>query len=171
MPIIIVEGVDGSGKSTFIKMIEKAIPNRFKVDLQHRGPILDTVGYEYFNPLLDVKPDSFLVSDRWHVGEMIYGPLYRNESKVTGEWNIAIEALLDKLGAVKVVMKPSLDVVRSRLANRGEDYLQDHHVEEVYNFYSDYAEQHEYHVITGTTYPGLRHVAKDLVGLAILGAK
>ncbi len=170
MPIIIVEGVDGAGKSTFIEMIKEEIPDRFNVISWHCGPIRDTVEEEYYLPLLDVEED-FMVSDRWHVGEMIYGPLYRSESKVEGEWKDKIEKLLDDLGAIKVIMMPSLEEVKRRLADRGEDYLQDKHVEQVYNFYANYAKENEYHVIKQATLPTLKYVARELVGLAILGAK
>jgi thymidylate kinase len=170
MPIIIVEGVDGSGKSTFIEMIKEEIPDRFNVISWHCGPIEYTAEEEYYLPLLGVEED-FMVSDRWHVGEMIYGPLYRSESKVEGEWKEKIEKLLDDLGAIKVIMMPNLEEVKRRLADRGEDYLQDEHVEEVYNFYAKYAKENEYHVIKQASLPTLKYVARELVGLAILGAK
>jgi thymidylate kinase len=171
MPIIIVEGVDGAGKSTFIEMIKNEIPDRYSPTLWHCGPIQHTAEEEYYLPLLEIAEDDFMVSDRWHVGEMIYGPLYRSESKVEGEWKDKIEKLLDDLGAIKVIMKPSLEEVKKRLAHRGEDYLQDEHVEEVYNFYAKYAEENQYHVVKEATLPTLKYVARELVGLAILGAK
>jgi hypothetical protein len=37
-------------------------------------------------------------------------------------------------------------VVKKRLAQRGEDYLQDEHIDDVYHFYSEYAEKWNYTV-------------------------
>lgn len=171
MPIIIVEGVDGSGKTTLISLIEKAIPKHFQKHFHHCGPLTGTVEQEYYDPLTRVRFDTFFVGDRWHVGEMIYGPIYRGESKVTKRWKNDIEDLLDRRGSVKVIMKPGLDVVTSRLKERGEDYLQDEHVKEVYDFYDIYAKDNGYILVEETQIDLLESVAADLVGLAVMRSK
>lgn len=142
MPIIILEGIDGAGKSTLAeKLIDASpIPARY----EHRGPMEGTVTDEYILPLLQVGQDELLITDRWHVGETIYGPIYRGKSVVAGPWNDIIEALLKDLGAVRVIMSPALSVIKQRLADRGEDYLKPEHVDAVYDSYVAYARANGY---------------------------
>lgn len=167
MPIIIVEGVDGSGKSTFVEKLLDTIPWGFDKIKIHRGVPVGTVEQEYVDPLLRLRGKEFLVTDRWHVGEMIYGPIYRGESKVKGVWEDNIELYLGMKGAVRVIMAPPIEVVKQRLADRGEDYLKDEHVDEVYDFYKRYAEFHGYLVVE----EGTDELAQELVAKAIEGAK
>lgn len=134
MPIIIIEGVDGSGKSTLANAIAK-LDHGLTVDLQHRGPLKNSVQVEYYWPLVRVPDDVLLIADRWHLGEMIYGPLYRGASLVDGTWFEAIEDVLETKQAGRVIMSPPLDIVKHRLSARGEDYLKPEHVEHVWNEY------------------------------------
>jgi thymidylate kinase len=144
MPIIILEGIDGSGKSTLAKKIAEASP--LKTTLLHRGPIQHPVKVEYVDPLFRVNKNELLIADRWHVGEVIYGPIYRGVSQVE-KFLGSIEEILDHFRAVKVIMSPPLELVKTRLEERGEDYLQPEHVETVYQAYENYATQWGWHVI------------------------
>ena len=136
MPIIILEGIDGSGKSTLAQRIAEKSP--LPVRMEHRGPIKDTVQAEYVNPLFEVDEKELFIADRWHVGEMIYGPLYRGKTMVA-QYVGAIESILDWFGAVRIVMSPPIEVVRQRLQDRGEDYLKPEDVEHVHKAYEDFA--------------------------------
>lgn len=163
MPIIILEGIDGSGKSTLARRLLAASP--IEAFIEHRGPIKGSVKEEYVDPLLNVRDDQLLITDRWHVGEMIYGPIYRGVSLVRPVVS-EIETLLDDLHAVRIIMSPGLDVVLDRLRERGEDYLQPEHVEPVYRFYESYARVFDYNVIESV--PDDQTVF-DLVNQAVYG--
>ena len=141
MPIIIIEGIDGSGKSTLADLIEQAASSRYKVIRAHRGPMKGSVVEEYVKPLFEIKDDELLIADRWHVGEMIYGPIYRGISYVDSVLE-HIENILDDLGAVKLVMLTDRELVRERLAARGEDYLKDEDFDQVFDFYETFATLH-----------------------------
>jgi len=145
MPIIILEGIDGSGKSTLAQRI--AEKSTLKTRIEHRGPIENTVQEEYVKPLFDVELDELLIADRWHVGEMIYGPLYRGKTLVAPYLG-AIESILDWFGAVRIIMSPPIEVVRQRLEERGEDYLEPEHIEFVHKAYEDFAWAHDYRLMT-----------------------
>jgi thymidylate kinase len=163
MPIIILEGIDGSGKSTLAQRLLAASP--IETFIEHRGPIKGSVRDEYFEPLLKLRYDQLLITDRWHVGEMIYGPIYRGVSlvrPVVGE----LETMLDKLNAVRLILSPPLETVLDRLRERGEDYLQPEHVEPVYKFYEAYARVFNYNVLE--TIPDDKTV-EDLVNQAVYG--
>lgn len=148
MPIIILEGIDGSGKSTLADRLSEAGQQAgFEVIREHRGPIQKTVIEEYVKPLFDIGPDQLLIADRWHLGEVIYGPIYRGISLVEQHLE-ALEGLLDMLQAVRVVVTAPADVIRRRLAERGEDYLQDEHVDQVHGAYLDLGLQLDYYIVS-----------------------
>jgi thymidylate kinase len=144
--VIILEGIDGSGKSTLAAEFEKSIklrqPNA-NVIRAHRGPMIGSVEDEYLRPIYDLEENDVLIADRWHVGEMIYGPIYRGHSQirsVIGE----VETFLDLYKAIRIIMSPSISVVEQRLQDRGEDYLLPHHVAEVHEFYEAFASVFKY---------------------------
>lgn len=141
MPTIIIEGIDGAGKSTLFDRIVEKIPTNYDKVLVHKGvPEFEDPDREYLHQLSWLRNQHFMVSDRYHVGELIYGPIYRGYSMTEGKWFERIEERLDQLKAVKIILLPDLDVIRERLAVRGEDYLQPEHFEQVWNFYNKFAE-------------------------------
>lgn len=144
MPIIILEGIDGSGKSTLANHLAELSP--WQTTLIHRGPIKTSVNLELVDPLFEVEPDELLIADRWHLSEVIYGPLYRKTSQIDAVTLNHIEGILNKLDVIKVVVQPPLSVVSSRLETRGEDFLKpaDHLL--VYSAYAGLAQMFGYQV-------------------------
>jgi len=144
MSLIVIEGVDGAGKST---LIEKLRDN--DTHIMHKGPMEGNVVAEYINPLLSYNQthEGLTLCDRWHVGEMVYGPIYRGESKVNPGFKRYIEMFLDSRGALKVILDESLGEIHRRLQERGEDFLDREHVKEVWLFYRMYGADRGYHVL------------------------
>lgn len=163
MPVIILEGIDGAGKSTLADALIEASP--VPAHYLHRGPLEGTVEDELIYPLQNIPENELLVTDRWHVGEMVYGPIYRGKSLVAGEYNSIIESLLWDMNAVKVILSPPIEVVKQRLEERGEDYLQPEHVEQVHELYEDYAMAHDYRLIREVT----DQTVEDLLRAALEG--
>lgn len=142
MPLIVLEGVDGSGKTTFAE----ALIDRWHGDtlLLHKSkPDARPIMQQYTNDLRSVyrpqDPDQLVVCDRWHVGERIYGPLYRGQSRLTPGMARYIELMLDSFGASRHVLSSSLNILRKRLEERGEDFLQPEHLAMVVDQYVEYA--------------------------------
>jgi len=134
--LIILEGVDGAGKSTLAgaisELIQEAHPED-TVEYIHASQIKGTVYEEYVERLDNYTPSDgrHIIIDRWHVGERIYGPLYRNSSgydssRGSYEW---IELFLASKGARLWNVTQPLEVLQERLAARGEDYLEERHVD------------------------------------------
>jgi hypothetical protein len=136
--LIILEGVDGAGKSTLATAIVEKIQALFpedSVEYLHASQIKGTVYEEYAEPLNDYHPGTgrHIVIDRWHVGERIYGPLYRDSSafdKAPGSF-AWIELFLASKGARLWNVTQDLEVLQKRLADRGEDFLEERHVDYV----------------------------------------
>lgn len=131
--IVIFEGADGVGKTTAVNTLVEVIRREERVEpvVLHRGPPLRdplleyTVDLEHFgknNPL------EWVVCDRWHWGELIYGPLYRGKSLLSGAGHRAIDEYLARLGAFIIHMDQPWHVVQQRVQERGDDYVQEHHL-------------------------------------------
>lgn len=154
--LIVCEGTDGGGKSTAVRNLRKTfefltedLENPPTVTMIHKGqpiPGLDAF-QEYELPLEQpelnrkIRSDRDLVLlDRWHAGEIIYGQLYRNHSRLTPGGMLHVEMLLSALGAVKVMSQPmDPKVVRQRLEDRGDDFLRFEHIETVHAWYERHA--------------------------------
>ncbi len=140
---IILEGCDGVGKTTVAKDLRAELRERgYRVFVMHRGVpkrhVLDEYQYdvEGFRPGQGVG----LIADRWHWGDIVYGELYRGASALGGTEGAGfrfVELFLRSRGAVTVLMTQTPDVVRTRLAARGEDYLKTEHIEHVLKRYDE----------------------------------
>lgn len=139
--LIILEGCDGVGKSTLaerlVASLEHLTPTR--VELLHRGPITEHPLREYELPLDDYRPggDRHVICDRWHIGEAIYGPMYRGKSQLTRADRLHIELFLAGRGALLVLMTQMPNVIRERLKRRGDDMVTEDQVDEIAARYLD----------------------------------
>lgn len=140
MTLTVIEGVDGAGKST---LISKMLTD----EVIHCGPIKRTPMQEYVDPLMHYRGRTNIVCDRLHVGELVYGPIYRGESKLTEGMRRYVEMFLDSRGAVKVILDAPLPEIQRRLEHRGEDFLQPEDLERVWRFYRLYGSDHGWLVL------------------------
>lgn len=136
-----LEGTDGVGKTTLAAEVVRELERRVRlgqtdpgpVKLVHKGPPERDVLEEYATDV-EHAHDVHYVFDRWHLGTLVYAPLYRGTGPY-GELGVAgfrwVEKFLQARGASFAVVDAPYDVVAARLAARGEDYLQSHHVEGV----------------------------------------
>jgi len=86
-----IEGIDRLGKSTLIKNIKNALgyfevihfekPQRLEVYKDSVENPLKVYQEESFrNSMLIAKSGARVIFDRWHLGEMVYSPMYRGYS-------------------------------------------------------------------------------------------
>lgn len=178
MALILLEGVDGGGKSTLANRIADTFtfltedePNPPALIRIHKGkptPGLDAF-QEYELPLerFDLRDlirskRDLVIMDRWHAGEMPYGELYRNHSRLDLAGLLHVEMTLTALGAVKVLVQPEdVDIVKMRLRERGEDFLQPQHVDQVHRWYEALHTLHGYLRGTGAAPSELIQLARD----------
>lgn len=122
--LIIAEGVDGSGKSTFVRLLERELGGR--VDTLRRGQPKRHPLQEYELDIDSYVPGSGrnVVCDRWHYGEEIYGPLYRGHTQLGLAGFRHVELYLRARGAMTVVFNPPYQQVVESLRERGETFLQ-----------------------------------------------
>lgn len=128
--LIILEGPDGAGKTTLANSLRKLIEEQDPGCLTfqwHRGPPTEHPLDEYLRPLNRYRPGAgrHVIIDRWHWGESIYPKLRNRPSKLDFASNWAIEAYLQRLGALVVLVDQSAEEYRKTYVDRGEVHLMD----------------------------------------------
>lgn len=105
MSLIIIEGVDRTGKST----LAQKLVDRFSeagdrhVQLLHFGPPQQGALSEYLQPLLDYDPRvDDVVCDRFHLGELVWPHFFDRPPRITTSERGLIELFLHSRGAVLV---------------------------------------------------------------------
>lgn len=128
--LIILEGPDGAGKSTFAGQLVRALAVKepsSTIELLHRGPPdPDTHPLtEYVEPLLDYRPGQgrHIICDRWHLGEWVYPHALGRPSKMDRAVFRYVDLFLVSRGALTVIIDPGVDLLQQRIAHRGDEYV------------------------------------------------
>jgi broad-specificity NMP kinase len=140
---IAVEGVDGAGKTTFvkalaeeIKRVEAGSKTPRPVRMVHHGPPQDHPLVEYEMAFDSYDPrGEHVVIDRYHFGELIYPELYRDGSLLgrAGLWHV--DKYMQSNGGIMCVLMHDPYTLRQRLKTRGEDFINSDHIEKLLEMY------------------------------------
>jgi thymidylate kinase len=124
--IIIIEGPDGSGKSTVAKQLNVAISNSRII---HFGaPVNDAEAFSYYKKyaaeIVNAKPNETLIFDRSWYSDMVYGPIMRNREEMPDVTAKMLEALVTIHGGGMVIYCTGhLSTLWARCKTRGESYI------------------------------------------------
>jgi thymidylate kinase len=172
--LIVLEGTDGGGKTTLAAALkahwEKFGPAASQFGptaaavVIHTGPPADPhlspfeeyeLPFQYGGSFLSqvLRRDSLIILDRWHVGDIVYGPAYRGYSRLTPAGMLHCEMTVSSLGAAKVICSPPLEVVQKRVANDGDDYIRQDDLPRIHAAYLEHAKAYNYIVVTGEEDP------------------
>ena len=140
--IIVLEGEDGSGKTTLARTIAvhcQRLKGRIfqaafgppAYDTESDVPYPDQV-YAQHKALLEAAeepPEDIFIVDRFHWGTYVYGRLFRSHRDLDG-WGdmgkdrfLAIEDTITRLGGVTCYVTNNLDILARRVALRGDEFL------------------------------------------------
>jgi|GEM_PF-5911284 len=130
--IILIEGADGTGKTTFVQRMAKAhldggtaVPRVIHNDASdHRLP--GSLYRHYRAQLLDAlafrEAGVSTYIDRSFLSELIYGRIYRGRARITDRQARRLERLAARHGVLLLGMKADQAVRRSRIEARGETF-------------------------------------------------
>lgn len=119
--IIIIEGPDGSGKTTLANKLSEQTGYHVIHMVQPKDDAdKQRMMVEYMNVLKSGKNAIF---DRCWYSEMVYGPIMRDTSIISYPQMYELERLLTKKGAMIVYCTDSPEVLWQRATSRGEDYI------------------------------------------------
>ena len=144
--IILIEGADGTGKTTFVRQMAQfhldggtPVPRVIHNDAtdhllpgslyrHYRAQLLDAIAFR--------EQGITTYIDRSFLSELIYGGLYRQSSRVSAREVRRLERFARKNDIILFGITADLDVRRSRIKARGETW--DRHQPFVGAFYSQH---------------------------------
>lgn len=126
--IIVVEGNDLTGKSTFTKLLCDRLKD---VVLLNSGvPVPGADPFEEYErrlyPYLDAARD--VICDRLHWGEKAYGPVLRGRDRLRESGWRHVELFLAAHGAVVAYLHQPTSVLKERYRQRGDDVVSEEHL-------------------------------------------
>ena len=129
MNIILVEGMDGAGKSTFIGNFlldgKTAVCSHFSYEdvIKQPDPIIRYA--QLFNEM-STKGRNTLILDRGWYSDYVYGSAVRNKEEISISTIDILEHLAMGYGSLTTFfLTTSVDTAWKRCKRRGEDYIKD----------------------------------------------
>ena len=159
--LVVLEGPDGGGKSTLATRLANHVVSQGKTAfITHVGPPLDLARcpFDEYETELDSLPMAeairstkvMVIMDRWHLGEYVYGPVYRGGSRYTEAGVYHTELALQAKGAVRVMCLPSYPETERRFLGRGDDLIDVADLEELWTRYHGLLHRFGYWQVTGS---------------------
>lgn len=117
--IIILEGVDGTGKSRLAKKLCRT----YKAEYRHISkPKTNNPFLEYVATLRRLNPKKNYVFDRCFHGERAYGPIFRQKDGLSDEKQLYLEMLILKHQAMVIYCWQGHNEIASAYVTRGERF-------------------------------------------------
>lgn len=119
--IIIIEGPDGSGKTTLAELLSK----QTGYPVVHRTqPKTEEEKAKMMDSYIElIKSGKNAILDRAWYSEMVYGPVMRDTSVIGYPAMYDLEKMLAKRGCIIIYCTDKPETLWRRATRRGEDYI------------------------------------------------
>lgn len=120
--IIVIEGSDGTGKTTLAREFEKI---GFRYVHNGKPQPEEDLFMTYLKQLHEAR-GSNVVFDRLHIGELVYGPVMRDKSLISTEEMIVLNRIIYASGGTIIFCQTDTDVMLENWKSRnlqGREYV------------------------------------------------
>lgn len=149
--LIALEGLDKTGKSTLARKLSAEL----KIPIIKFSKPKGDPYTEYMQFLLKHKGDAIL--DRFYLGELAYGPVYRRKAGLTKQQVINIERLFRARNGVHIYCSDETNNIAKRFEEDGEDFARVEDIDRLKTLFTIALEE--------STVYYLRHVMKSSLDL------
>ena len=125
--LIVLEGCDGSGKTTIANNLKAIMPNAEIIHCTTETPN----DFEFFKALITASAHRDIIADRFCYGQFVYQS--PEERKLTPEALYALEVGMIGVGAKVIHVTAPVSTIKERLSWRQENTM--HPVEEITDRY------------------------------------
>lgn len=122
--VIIIEGPDGSGKTTLANMLSTQTGYPIIHNVQPKTPEEKAEMWRSYIEL--IKSGRNLILDRAWYSEMVYGPIMRGASALDYPLMYELERAVAKRGGMVIYCRDNPEVLWRRATKRGEDFVKDY---------------------------------------------
>ena len=139
--MLIIEGIDGVGKTTLVEYLQSCGMKKFHFDYDSKNMDL----LSKYMKVLSVD-DKELVLDRSFVSEMVYGPVIRKVCKLSLEDYTKLLIAYKNMGAKIIYLKAPQDILLKRRNEDKSDY------EVIENYYDKLNTQYDKIMLYSTSF-------------------
>lgn len=133
---LVFEGLDGTGKTTLAELVAKIT----KTNYTHNDKCssYEDGKSKSYNYITTLKNSNEMVIDRLvHTGEAIYAPIYRGYDG-SDYFEDLEQKMLEEFNIIIIYIYADREIVKQRLASRGEDYVNIDDYEKLEKNYLEY---------------------------------
>ena len=145
--VILVDGIDCSGKSTLVESLGKKFPGivikpnyRPKDKSDKEISKYKRHAYAVMEFINQNRKDLFIILDRFYSSELVYSKVKRKYDAFDDMSYTRIERSLASLPHLYIYCAPSKEVIIERLKTRGDDYINEKDVDKLYQRYEYFYE-------------------------------
>lgn len=127
MPIILIEGIDGSGKTTLANKLQQTMPAARVEHFGYPTTVEEADNYceVYLKLLRSATENEIIIFDRCWMSDEVYGPIMRGRRERTDVEILTLEQTANNFGAIMIVCTVAPDEGWRRCNMRGETYIKD----------------------------------------------
>jgi len=157
--MIVIEGYDGAGKSTFTKLIKEKIPEIPVIKPYY--PKTNQLSYYLHSG--SQYSGSFL--ERYYLSELVY-PRFKSDRRCMEDHEqFQIEAALIPFGPVIIFLNPDKETILETFRTRGDDYINEDEIDEMIMHYNTIIERSR---IPHITYDFKKDNPLEVIGRALM---